>query len=994
MTLSGQQIAITRTPVTQVEYRVYLCDLGIGEFDESTIVEGWTPDGDWTDVTSTIATDPSPTWTGTKRGRAGSFTVLNMNRDEWPDERAVAIMWRFWDGGDWSPWEVAVWGYILGGGTQRRRSNGLVSGIVNFGYAKFWSKIATPGLKFGQENLMANASIVYQETALATLTSEIGLEFTSQAAGAGADALKDQKLDTCAIQDVLPGAIEPTLGDTATPKILRTYGSFTRGIAPGGQARWIEVWCGHNLTPWGTFTTPASVPNLFESGSNTRDDDNCKVEYSAGRMIITAKQNLVHPNQMHGIQWNFGIGDLPIRVKFRYKAGATDSIGKTIHVTHDVGETLSLGSDWRTYQVDLPKPANLHDTLVFRIQGGDNNSTQLPYSLLTDTVIEVDDLEIGVGYSDMHFQKTYGYKLSLCVDDGDGHEHVRRIAWDLVGNSEEWRIPAFGSIIFTDDLAAFRAQFDPGSRQVYQLKYIIPDWYFGIEGGVGVGRVKLAYSTNANMDDYDDTGLTTVDEIDFSVANGGTPWEEYQALSRQSPVGTGYFAPEDFPHLGLLQSAYNPGYWVFDLGAYQPTYITQNVAAAASTLVVDDPDEFPSSGSAFIDTDEFTYSGKSGRALTGVSGILAHDGGVGVGNIYPKVDGAKQTGWLVDLVEVRRKQQTPIIQAGAIIYSNSASPADPKVPDIHGHTWERHQDWTLLMRWDYGSNGLSTIVADPPGAYIQMRFVGLIIDKMQVWDGVDQRAKANELIVRRYSPGATAGNSWIGEKSGDLSNAAAHILTNYGGVPASKIFVEGKAPPIHDLPLTPSFVESALQVIENLGLVHIWLDRYNAVHIGPVPNSPFFDPVDLTWTWMLGDLRSEPSGDWLDAHQVSQVHVIAKETETWRVHEVRYPEAARRIGSIIDLTDIVVNSAEDVVNLAKVKYREGNHRRQITIAAGPCPWIEYGQWHVVNLPDLDSGAGWESISFFVESFTVSLKHTAGGNVSCETAIQLHELVLS
>ena len=51
------------------------------------------------------------------------------------------------------------------------------------------------------------------------------------------------------------------------------------------------------------------------------------------------------------------------------------------------------------------------------------------------------------------------------------------------------------------------------------------------------------------------------------------------------------------------------------------------VSSGAVTIDLSDATHFPTSGTGYIDGDEFTWTGKTGNQLTGVSGVLDHDDG-------------------------------------------------------------------------------------------------------------------------------------------------------------------------------------------------------------------------------------------------------------------------------------------------------------------------------------------------------------------------------
>jgi hypothetical protein len=702
-------ITSARIPLDGVSF--WLGPLPRGELDEGALTGSWVPTtgAGWVDKTSTVLLSAGAEIAQDGRGYTISFTVADEARGVWADELPVAVVSTHQDLATATSLAAAVvaWGYLDGSGRQALGVGLDQTGTRFVTLAGFWDRVNVPAMRLGRRNLATSASLHASSAVLATPEAEAPLEYIGQESCA-ATLILDGNADTVSVLDVIADPARPTLGDSASPIVVRVWDSRTGTLA-------IEVGCFHDLVAaWGNFSNPAAVPNLFEHGSNTRDDDNAKVEYTAGRMIVTAKANTSVPNQRHGPQWNLSVGDKPVRVSFRYKAGATGSIGKKMHFvagTSDV--TLALPSSWQEYSLALDTVPNAAGVLVLRFQGGDNNSQEL----LTATVLEIDDLRVSVGYNDL----AEALPLSIAVDDGLGHEHVRRIAWDIAG-SQGWHISADDTVIFAYDAAAFRAKYDPGTRQVYQLKNVFPDWR--ILPNPNGCRLKLAYASNAQQTDYDDAGLTTVHEILFNAANGGVAWDADQALSRQSPVGTGYLTPEDYPHVGLFDGAYGAGYWWVDLGAYPGVPVALPVGSGATSVQLTDPDDFADSGGAYltdddVSYDEIAYTGRADRTLTGVSGAAAH---LATARAYPKVDGARQTGWLLDLIELRRKPGTPIILAGAVLVSNLLSPSDPSTPHVTtGGKWERNPDWTLLQRWDTRSGDPAVITIVPSGGVVQAR---------------------------------------------------------------------------------------------------------------------------------------------------------------------------------------------------------------------------------------------------------------------------------
>ena len=682
-------------------------------------------------------------------------------------------------------------------------------------------------------------------------------------------------------------------------------------------------------------------------------------------MQVEAKQNVGNPFQQHGPQWNLYTGARPFRVAFRYKAAEPASVGKAMHVTHGGAATVVLGLDFQDYE--YRGDATGAGLLVLRFQGGDNNNPQS--NLTTRTLFEIEDLRVSVGFSDMFFQGQTGYKLSLASDDGLGHQVVTRIAGNIAP-WEDWRIPADDSVIFAYNPSDFKAKFDPGHATVYALRTMMPNLRL-VPPPTGA-RVKLCTASSAIRDNYDHPSLTTIQEIVFNNANGGVAWQPYQSLVRTNPTGTGFLVPETHPRVGLWPDVLGSGFWWVNLGAYQPTYTTLPVAAGATTVSLADPGEFPASGQATIEGAAFSYTGVNLSGLTGCTGIgAAHNSGVPV---IPYASGAAQTGWLVGTVELRRKAGTPVIQAGAVIASSRANPSDPSQPDALGARWERQADWTLVARWDYGAaTTIPAMVWVPPGGVApQYRHVALVIDRMARVAGVPQRAKLNELLVYQFRPGAGAAGNWMDSASLTVADVVAHLLVQYGPVPANKVTLgdntaSGYAP-VGDLPIAPATLARSIAALGDGGLVTVALDSLNNVLVEATPASPRFSRPALALT-VTEDLLLEPvEAQWAVAHSAAQVRVTARDVASLRQYVVRSPTTAADLGDVSDIGPIFVRSAQEARDVAQAQFRAKAARRRYTLTLGACPWLAARQRFLLNLPDLDPSGQHIGVNVVVESF--------------------------
>jgi len=944
-----------------------------GSLDESTIVGAWVPGAGWADMSSTVLRG-SVAIEHDGVGFTASFTVETESRQAWQDDLAVAIVARMnVGGGGFGTFFTVCWGYLDGSDRQTLGLQLLQTGTRYVTYHGYWDRRNVPALRVGRRNLSDGASVT-SSTVLADPTLEVPLEYRSQDDCAAAKIV-DQDADTCGVLAVLADPARPALGDADFPQILRVFPDLTGAPA-------VEVWCGHNVTPWGSFDTPTAIPALEGSGTNTRNDTVCQVSYPSGRMQVEAKAQPGNPYQMHGPQWNIWLDARPFRVTFRYKAAEAGSVGKALHVTHGGGATVTLGLDWQDYDYSADGATN--GLLVLRFQGGDNNNPAS--NLATRTLFEIEDLRVAVGYSDMFFQGITGYKLSLASDDGLGHEVVVRVAGNIAP-WEDWRIPADDSVIFAFNPAEFNARFDAGHRTVYALRTAMPN--VALKPPPTGARFKLCFASSAIRDDYDHASLTTVQEIIFNNANGGVAWQPHQALVRKSPTGTGFLTPEEHPRVGLFPDTLGSGYWAANLGPYRPTYLALPVPAGATTVAVADAGEFPASGTASVAGDTFTYTGVSGDTLTGVSGILAHSAGDAVTPVY---GGVPQGGWFLGTVELRRKPGTPVIQAGAVLYSPATAPTNPAVPDGLGARWERQADWDLVARWDYGAaTTIPAMVWTPP--LVQCRHVAVVIDRMARAAGLPQRAKLNELLVTQYQPGGGRDGNWAGTGALTVGDVVAHLLVTYGPVPAAKVDLDaGGFPPVGDLPIAPATLARTIDALGEGGLVSVWLDNLNRAAVEATPASPrFYRPaIALTLT---ADLCLAPvGGDWAVAHTVAQVRVTARDVASLRTYVVRYPTRAAALGEVVDIGPVFVRSAQEARDVADAGYRARAARRRYSVTIGAAPWLRPRQRVLIDLPDLDPSGQHVGVNTVVESFQHRIE-SQGGLIVWTTSVTLAEWAL-
>lgn len=1015
-TLTGTALASAKALASGVEDdHAVLAFLGPlrGVLDEAAITTTWLPGAGWEDRTADVLLSEGLNIDVTELGATITLTLAEESRQEWAADRAIAIVVRHWfPGAGWGGYYLCALAYLDGSGSTRYDASTGQLGQRTATYAGYWGRLRVPGHRLGRRNLAAGASIHAASPELTTPLAEAGVEYVSQDTCAP-EKLIDQLGDTVAVADVFADPAIPTIGQTQLPKFLRVGGPHVRGVAAGGQARFAELWAGHDILGWSSFPAPEG------NASTTINNDLIEAYTTSDRYVIRCKAQPLNQNNSVYVQWNIGSAyhGLAAQLAFRVKAGATGSIGRNMvlqwgHSGTNHNVPIRLSGDWQQFEVDIDALGDdgagvLAGGLVMRFRADRDELVQ------NDLWFEIEAYpKLWLGWDSAWYSKREGKSLFLAMDDGAGNQRLVRLTnlngGDNLNGGGDLVIPPRGSIIVVDDRATFEQQFGNTGQTILQMKGEYPEWFFA----PGVGKMKLVYGNDPLRTNYNDASLTggvlengtpvAIEEIDFAAANGGVPWLPSQSLSRQSPVGTGFLAVEQFAHLGLIPP-FGAAYWWIDLGAFTAPLLTGFVSAAADRLPVDDIDQYTERGICTIDLEKIRWVGKDGDSLIvtnrGYAGTTPADHDAGTAVIPDGFDGTnqgigtRQTGHNVDQIEIRRKPGTPLILAGAVLTSNLVAPGDPSVG---GAKWERHPDWTLVQRFTdrQGNPDVITMnLIDILGGPREVRHVCLVIDRMARVNGIAQRAKANEVIVREWRAAGDVSGGWTGHAVADLGGALAHVLTQHAGVPASKVRVAGRMPPIGDLTVAPSMVSQALSSLGGNDGVRVRLDRANGAIIEPTPVNPAYTATVPYWTWTSDLTVGALSGGWQPPRRVAQVRTNGKAADSLRSFSQAYPKVPGQLGEIKDLRDLRVLTAADAFARAVREYRAGNVRRTpLTLDAGALPFIEVGQRHLLLLDELDPEGGFNSINTVVDGYSVKIGIDDGG-ITYNTSVRLSELAL-
>lgn len=1040
MPLIGDALAgaidLARAVVDGHDVLFYRCTLKRGELDETTIPDiSWLPSGPtWVDATGEVLLSASAEVAHDEIGTEITFTVADESRLVWADDLAVAVVARHWFPSSFAygNWHLAGWGYLDGSDRQTLRLGLDQTGQRRATYAGYWGKSRVDAVRLGRRNLATSATIVAASPALFDVQSESPIEYVS-ADNVNPPKVLDGKADTPSIADVIADPAVPTLGDTSVPRFLRAYGPFTPGVAAGGEPRFVELWCGHLVTPWGT--TWSGIPGMYQEGTPAVRDEpgHLKTEVvtypdGAKGFRVTTYAN-ASPTANTWIQWIVGgnVG-VPMRVSLEIKAASTFSIGKTIH-SLSIGDAsqqhtqrqetqLALSQEWQKYEFVFEADQHSPGAKV-------EITTGLGESRGGDLLYELRNLRVEEGYSDnTHAIANSSKRLFLCGDNGMGGQFCQRIEFDLTANQEEWKIPAFGSIVIADDIPTFKRRFGDTGKTVLQLKGRQPGWFFA----PGVGRMKLAYATDPNRTNYNDPSLELVEEANFTTFG----YTAQQAVRKGTgavgdPIGTGAWTTEDFPHVGLLPTGgYGAAYWWLDLGAYQAPKLRQALTTTSTRVPVDDIDAYTDSGLGTIDAERFWWIGKDGdsllvhqRAISGTT-AAAHDAGASVvpdaySGTYQNV-GLPQRGWNVDQISIRRKPSRddgrggripPAILAGAVLVSNQVAPGDPSTG---GARWERHPDWHLIQRfsaregnWDIITVDIAKLIGGP----FEMRHVVFVVDQMGRANGIPQRAKVNEIQVFEAQLSAGTAGRFAGKNASDLGGALGWLLVNKAGMPASKVRIAPKrgsdddgsllnaidTPPIGDLPIAPTTAAQAIQALAASGFLRVWLDAANNATIDAAPTNANYTPTQPYFVLDESNLTGDISLTWSAAHQTAQVQVSAREAASLRTYSASYPGSrAASLGDVAQIRDVLIRTSSDVYATAEAEFRARNARRQLAVTMGAVPWCEVGQRWLLSSSAIDLGGQGQGVNFAVASYRIAIGVDEGG-ISWQSSISLQELAL-
>jgi hypothetical protein len=244
-----------------------------GTLDEATLSAAWLPGVGWEERRADVLLSAGVGIDVTELGATITLTLAEGARSIWSDDRALVVIARHWfPGSGWGGWYLEAWGYLTGEG-QAGYDPAVGQTLTRVAtYAGYWARIRLVAHRLGRRNLAAGASIAAASPHLLTPQAEVGVEYAAQEDCAPAKAI-DQLADTVAVADVFADPAVPTIGETQLPKFLRLGGPHQRGIAAGGQARFVELWAGcaaTSTTRRPTCGAPSTTPPRCPRRRGTR----------------------------------------------------------------------------------------------------------------------------------------------------------------------------------------------------------------------------------------------------------------------------------------------------------------------------------------------------------------------------------------------------------------------------------------------------------------------------------------------------------------------------------------------------------------------------------------------------------------------------------------------------------------------------------------------------------------------------------------------------
>jgi len=966
-----------------------------GEAAFPVIEEGadFAPGGGWSEVTGLLR-EVACAFDGHEHALTLTLAEWALDTDTFADDRQVICRARWRDDqAGWSPWQVVFAGYCTG--EAAGRSEGSAWGPEREGTVvcrqewAYLERLQLPALQFGRVNLARNRPATASST-LASIAAEAGIEYLT-ATSVGPEQAVDGNRDTLWVSATLADPAPAPLLATGQQLIFQELynGRGNLGyLGANGRPLWIELWC-------------ADVRHTasFESGLNG----------------WVATQGASISSSTAWAAPGAGSRSLLISAPAAGGGAQVDVAGLAPEV--EVAATFVLRSNTGADLAIDALLAGQGSTLVQRLvapaaSSGRRYTLRHPASRNGTVNLRFKAVAAGVSYFVDDVRISGGVRLS---EDGQPYKRLWLVWEDGQGNAGFADVPsALGiaavggdrSVILVDDADLFRAMFDAGDATVVQYRAVAA--LAGLDFAAGRGRLRLAYYRR--WPDLPGSGAAIWDDAPFNTLPDFTAT---QSLVRTQVTPAAY-QPRDNPAPGGAEAT-GPAWLRVDLGSFAPATLQAGITASATAITLDSTAAYPQYGLAWLDNERVwcTRTGPATMTIArGQGGTTAASHPAGTG-LYPEVDGAKVTLPLVAAVGVRRRPGTPRLIDFDIIGSVLANPGDPATPDSSGRTWGAHQDWFPLVTVRGNRAAAPTYLLRREGDWQEVswpppigwsanwgrpvRWLLLVIHRMEPWQGAAQRAKVNELVAYAADLASSGAGEWAGASPPDLRGVIGHVLAQHAGLPLPRIRIDrGTSDGIAwgagygELRTAPGTAAALLADLEERGLLRVVCTAGNLVRVLPDPltTSAAWQPPARTWDaaaiWRIAPARRP-------AHAVAQVRVTARNDATGEVFSAAYPRTPAPLGALVDLSDAIAGDQAAADERARRGYVQGNARWEGVIDGGPMPPPRPWQRHLVNEPGGDrAGVELGNRSMVVTGWNWRCA-LDGGGADWRTSVSLIEL---
>lgn len=870
--------------------------------------------------------------------------------------------------------------------------SGTVQAVQERTYLGLQQMVATV---FGVPNLALTKSATAKTTA-PDPAADSGIEYVG-AQQVDASKAVDGDLSTPWISNTVADPNWPAILDTgAAAKITELRVGRMPGTTVGanGRSTWIEISCNRVV-----------LSDNFESTlGNWRPTRGATV----ARSTLAAKtgswsMRIVTPAATEGGGAEVNIGGLTAGVEVEVSFWTRCETGTFAAGCMVTGEG---GNHYLDYWL-----TTTWDRKAIRVKADRNGTINIRFSTpALNKAYYVDDVvaNSGIRLHDNGFPYRH---LWLVWNDGNGNSNYSAICDDMGIDV----IPPNRPIILVDDADLFRSEFDPGDSEVKQWREV--PWLRTMDFASGRGTLQLQWYPR--WPDLN-SGAQTWDSI--SLVSPTPSFSATQSLVRTAFTGASQWVVQDNPAPGGT-AAYGTAWLRVDLGTFNAATLIASMDAVTLSLQVQvtTTEGYAAYGYGYVENERVYLARVNGTTWQVTrTAPVAHAAGAGV---YPELGGQRVTLPLYSGVGIRRLPGTPRVVDFDIIGSIVGSPGmpDPTDPAYNsvaagGKTWGAHPDWFTIVtvrnnqEWsNFYLNGQregSVVpVTWPPAAGFsqpfgkQLRWIMVVIHKMERWQTQPQRAKLNELVVLGTQLDSGQAGAWSSRAPADLRGVVGYVLTQVGGLTPARVRMDNHSGP--NLPYGSYYGSlttaqaSAWEVITSLckqGLLTVFCEAGNYVNVAPDPLSTSAGWTNAVQTWdatnMTGiDITRQPT----DA--VSQVIINARNPALGISMTAAYPRVPLRYGAIVTYDEILLGDQNAVENLAITRFRQARAGYAVTITTVADHTPDLYTRHLVNYPAADlGGVDLANRNFLLTGYGWSARRSETGTAVVLT-LTLEELTL-